>query len=221
MDRYTQAWERFVSGGFLEFGGHMDPAWQKGHTLSASFIVPVDVSPLRPRLDPLREALKNMPFVSLHPDHFMHITLLPLGFLVPEPERQDEISPERIAELERTARETLAKFPAFSVELANLNAFPGAAFVEVRDGGKLDRLRDVLSENCGLKPPSGLAHLTLAYFHAPDGSPVPQGLLSTISRFRSWPVGETPVARVDLTLLDLSAEYPEPERLARLPLKKT
>ncbi len=221
MDRYAQAWERFVSGGFLEFGGHMDPTWQKGRSLAASFVVPVDATRLRPRLDPIRESLKLMPFVTLHPDHFMHITILPLGFLVPDPQQRDEVSPERLTEVEAEARKALETFPAFSVELANLNAFPGAAFIEVHDGGRLDKLRDVLCDSCGLQAPGGLAHLTLAYFHAPDGSPAPRELVSTIARFRAWPVGEVPVDGIDLTLLDLNAEYPAPERFARLHLKKT
>lgn len=218
MNRYEQAWKRFVSGGYLEFGGHMDPKWKDGHALSASLMVPVDVSRLHDRIEPLREALKTQPFVSLHPDHFMHITLLMLGFLVPEPVSENEVSHKRLREIENESREALESFPAFSIELANLNAFPGAAFIEVYDGGKLDELRDAVCKNCGLKSAGGLSHLTLAYFQAPDNTPVPEGLISTISRFREWPVGEVLVDGVDLTLLDLNQDYPEPERLARMPL---
>lgn len=218
MNRYDQVWRNFTSERYLEFGGHMDPDWQDGHTLSASLIVPVDIEPLLPRIEPLRETLKDMPFVSLHPDHFMHITLLMLGFLVPEPEKENEISTERLLEIEMECKEILLDFPAFQVELANLNAFPGAAFVEVYDRGKLDELRDALCEGCNLKATEGLPHLTLAYFHAPNGSPAPGELVSGIAGFRKWPIGEIPVDRVDLTLLDLNSEYPEPERLAQMPL---
>ncbi len=161
-----------------------------------------------------------MPFVSVHPDHFMHITLLMLGFLVPEPEKENEISPERLSEVEVTCKKVLANFPAFRVKLANLNAFPGAAFIEVYDSGKLDELRDALCEGCGLEAAAGLPHLTLAYFQAPNGAPAPGELISGLAGFRKWPVGEIPVEHVDLTLLDLNAEYPEPEKLARMPLAK-
>ena len=198
----------------------MDPGWQDGHTLSASLIVPVDISPLRPRIDPLRETLEGMPFVSLHPDHFMHITLLMLGFLVPEPEKNNEISPERLSEVETTCKKILANFPAFQLELANLNAFPGAAFIEVHDGGKLDELRDALCQGCSLKAADGLSHLTLAYFHAPNGAPAPGELISGLAGFRRWPIGEILVEHVDLTLLDVNSKYPEPELLARMPLAK-
>lgn len=220
MDRYEQVWRRFSSERTLEFGGHMDPKWQDGHTLSASLIVPVDVSPLLARIEPLRDTLRGMPFVSLHPDHFMHVTLLMLGFLVPEPEKENEISPERLLEIETASKKALADFPAFRVEFANLNAFPGAAFIEVYDDGKLDELRSLLCKDCGLEAGGGLSHLTLAYFQAPEGAPAPGALISGIAGFRRWPVGEVAVDHVELTLLDLHSEYPEPERLARMPLKK-
>ncbi len=220
MVNYKRVWKSFVSGDSLEFGGHMDPSWQDGHTLSASFIVPVDVSVLKPRLEPLRDVLRPFPFVSLHPDHFMHITLLPLGFLVSEPKKENEISPERLTELEAKARRALQEFPAFEIELANLNAFPGAAFIEVYDAGMLGELRDRLCESCGMKSAAGPPHLTLAYFQAPDGTPMPEGLVPSIQQFRSWPVGKVPVDRIELTLLDLRLGYPEPDRVAQLQLRE-
>lgn len=215
---YAEIWEEFVSERRLEFGGHLDPAWQDGHARSASLMIPVDTVRLRDRLDPLRGALRTLPFVSLHPDHFMHITLLLLGFLVPEPEEPGEISSRRIADIEVRARRVLADSSPFDVELANLNAFPGAAFIEAHDGGMIERLRDALSSACGLEKPPGPPHMTLAYFHAPDGAQAPDELVSTIARYREWPVGEIRVEEVELTLLDLRRDYPEPECLAKMPL---
>jgi 2'-5' RNA ligase len=218
---YAEVWERFVRERRLEFGGHTDPAWREGHALSASLMIPVEASRYRERLEPLRDALRPFPFVSLHPYHFMHITLLLLGFLVEEPEEADELSRERLGEIEASARRALSGFPAFTVRLANLNAFPGAAFVEVHDDGMLDRLRDVLCDSCGLKKPSGPPHMTLAYFHVPDGTPAPEGLIRTIARYRGWGVGELAVESVEMTLLDLRLDYPEPETLVEIPLKKS
>lgn len=218
MEQYESVWRRFVHKRRLEFGGHMDPAWQEGHALSASLVVPVEVSRFRERLEPLREALRPFPFVSLHTDRFLHITLMPLGFPVDEPKGGNEISPARLREIEGRARVALSCFSAFSVRLANLNAFPGAAFVEAHDGGMLDRLRDALSLSCGLKKPLGPPHLTIAYFQAPDGTVAPQELIFAIARYRDWPIGEITVDSAHLTLLDLRSEYPESKRLARIPL---
>ena len=219
MEEYERVWERFVRERRLEFGGHMDPDWQEGHKLSASLIVPVEASRFHERLEPLREALRPFPFVSLHPDHFVHITLVLLGFLVDEPREEDEISRKRLEEIENSARIALSDFPAFILRLANLDAFPGAAFIEAHDGGMLDRLRDVLSLSCDLEKPPGPPHLTIAYFQAPDGTEAPEELISTIARYRDWPVGEMMVENVEMTLLDLRTDYPEPKTLARIPLR--
>jgi 2'-5' RNA ligase len=219
MEEYDFAWARFVRERRLEFGGHMDPDWQGGHRLSASLVVSGEAQRFHERLEPLREALRPFPFVSLHPDHFMHITLVLLGFLVDDPREENEVSRERLRDIEKRARIALSDFPAFTVGLANLNAFPGAAFIEAHDGGMLDRLRDALSVSCGLKKPHGPPHLTLAYFQAPDGTEAPEELVSTIARYRDWPIGEITVDNVEMTQLDLRSGYPEPEVLARLPLE--
>jgi 2'-5' RNA ligase len=217
---YAEVWERFVRERRLEFGGHMDPDWGGGHALSVSLMIPVEASWFRERLEPLRDALHPFPFVSLLPDHFLHITLLLLGFLVEEPEDEDEVSRKGLGEIEASARRAVSGFPAAEVRLANLNAFPGAAFIEVHDDGMLDRLREALCASCELNKPSGPPHLTLAYFQAPDGTPAPEELISTIAGYRDWDVGELAVERVEMTVLDLRLDYPEPEILAEMPLKK-
>ena len=219
MDPYEEAWRRFAGRRRLEFGGYTDPDWQDGHAFSAALVVPVDTTRLRDRLDPLRDALRPFPFVSLHPDRFMHITLLLLGFPTEEPKEPGEISLQRLEEIKAGARAVLASFPAATATLANLNAFPGAAFVEVHDGGVLERLRFALCEACGLRRPTGPPHLTLAYFHVPDETPAPDPLISAISRYRDWPVGEIPIKSVELTSLDLQKHYPRPEVLATIPLR--
>ena len=217
MDGYAAVWDRFKKDRRLEFGGHTDLGWREGHAVSASFVAPVDALYLRDRLKPLRDALRPFPFVSLHPDHFMHVTLLPLGFLVPEPRAGNELSRERLEELEAGTREALRGFPAFEVDLANLNVFPGAAFIEARDGGMLEKLRDAVCGQCGLEKPSGPLHLTLAYLQAANNAPAPDEFVATVERYRSWTVGTFFVDHVEITLLDLnSSRYPELETFARI-----
>jgi 2'-5' RNA ligase len=220
VERYAEIWERFKRERRLEFGGHTDPEWQEGHAVSASFVAPIEAPHLREGLRPLRDTLRSFPFVSLHPDHFMHLTLLPLGFLVPKPEDENELSRERLEELGERAREALVGFPAFELDLANLNVFPGAAFVEARDGGMLEKLRDVVCRQCGLEKPTGALHLTLAYLQEADGALAPDEFVAAIERYRNWPVGKISVERVEITLLTLgSSPYPELETFARIPLK--
>ena len=220
VEGYAKIWEQFKRERRLEFGGHTDPEWQEGHAVSASFVAPVEAPHLREGLKPLRDALRPFPFVSLHPDHFMHLTLLPLGFLVPKAEDENELSRERLEELGERAREALVGFPAFEMDLANLNVFPGAAFVEARDGGMLEKLRDAVSGRCGLEKPTGPLHLTLAYLQEADGALAPNEFVAAIERYRDWPVGKVSVERVEITLLTLgSSPYPELETFARIPLE--
>ena len=219
VEGYAEIWKRFKRERRLEFGGHTDPEWQEGHAVSASFVAPVEAPHLREGLKPLRDALRPFPFVSLHPDHFMHLTLLPLGFLVPKPEDENELSRDRLEELGERAREALVGFPAFEMDLANLNVFPGAAFVESRDGGMLEKLRDAVTGRCGLEKPTGPLHLTLAYLQEADGTLAPDEFVAAIERYRDWPVGKVSVERVEITLLTLgSSPYPELETFARIPL---
>lgn len=211
-------WEKFRRERRLECGGHTDPEWREGHDLSASFVVPVEAETIHESLKPLREAIRPFPFVSLHPDHFMHVTLLLPGFLVRDPKAKDELSCGRMKELASEAREVLAGFEPFSVELRNLNAFPAAIFVEVHDRGELRKLREAIRERCGLSQPPGPPHLTVAYIQAPDDTPAPEPFVETLERNRDVTVGELRVDRVELTLLDLGEEYPKPETFATLPL---
>ena len=215
---YEEIWSSFKSERRLEFGGHKDPKWQGDHALSASFIVPVNVSRFEDRLAPLREDFGRLPFVSVHPDRFMHVTLLMLGFLMPQPEKGNEVSPARLAEISRRGRRALKDFPAFDIEFANVNAFPGAAFIEAHDGGKISELQDALCDSCEIEKPPGPPHLTLAYFQAPDDTPAPEEVISTLENYRDWYVGETRVEKVSLTILNINSEHPDPETLAAIDL---
>ncbi len=218
MNGYEEIWEKFRGDRRLEFGGHTDPEWRDGHDLSASFLIPVKTEAIHEGLKPLREALWPFPFISLHPDHFMHITLLLPGFLVPEPDAKGELSPGRLKELASEARKAIANFSPFTAELRNLNAFPGAIFVEVHDEGEIGELREAIRARCGLADPPGPPHLTVAYIQAPNDSPAPEPFVEAIKRHRNAFVGEFSVDHVELTLLDLSKEYPKPETFATLPL---
>ena len=52
----------------------------------------------------------------------------------------------------------------------------------------------------------------------PDGTEAPEELVSAIAEFRHRPIGEITVDDVEITLLDIDSDYPEPETLARIPI---
>ncbi|MBA2693372.1 MAG: 2'-5' RNA ligase family protein [Rubrobacter sp.] len=219
MEEFANAWERFSSERVLEFGGHTDASWKGSHSVSACLVLPVDDGEFRDRLEPLRDALRPFPFVSLHPDHFMHVTLAPIGFPVDEPEHEEEVSWDDLEGIEANARDALADTRPFPLTLANLNAFPAAAFVEVHDeSGRLGNLCDALRKIPGLQKTSSLPHLTLAYFHALEGAEAPEDLIHAIEKYRDWEVAEIEAKEVKISLLELDSAYPHPKARARIKL---
>lgn len=220
MREFKKVWDDFKAGRRLEHGGHTDPEWRGDHTLSAAFVIPVEAEDFAGTLRPLKDALRPFPFVSLHPDYFMHISLVLVGFVDNAPENPDEFSEEKLEGLAQSAKDALSGFGEFGVRLANLGAFPAAAYVEAHDGnGEIDALRETLLIGCGLESKTGPPHLTLAYFRAEDGTEAPGDLIDAIEPYRDWPVGEFTVRSVDLTVLDLRSEYARPQTYARLPLR--
>lgn len=219
MEEFQKAWERFSSERLLEFGGHTDASWKGMHSVSACLVIPMDGGGFRDRIEPLRDALRPFPFVSIHPDHFMHITLAPIGFPMDEPEGEDEVSWDDLDKIEENARDILSGTSPFTLTLANLNAFPAAAFVEVHDeSGRLGKLCDTLRGVPGLEKTSSLPHLTLAYFHALEGAEAPEELVAAIKKYRDFPVAEIEAKEVKVSLLELDSDYPKPEARARIKL---
>ena len=66
----------------------------------------------------------------------------------------------------------------------------------------------------------GLNYLLPVVVEGTQGEPAPGGLISAMARYRDWPAGEFAVESEEMTLLDLRLDYPEPEVLAKMPLKK-
>ena len=174
MDVYDEVWERFVRERRLEFGGHTDPQWREEHALSASLVIPVQGSRFRERLEPLRTRCDLSRSSRCTPTSCTSRC----SSRASSRKNQNERTRSHGCGWRRSRRArgaNLSDFPAFTVRLANLSAFPGVAFVEVHEGEMLDSLRWALCEACGLEKPSGPPHLTLAYFHAPDGTAGPRG----------------------------------------------
>nr|WP_276129932.1 2'-5' RNA ligase family protein [Rubrobacter indicoceani] len=164
--------------------------------------------------------MRPFPFVSLHPDHFMHISLVIVGFLTAAPESPDEFSEEGLASLAESAGEAVSGFGEFRIDLANLGLFPSAAFIEAHDrNGEIDILRDALLVGCGLQSKPGPPHLTLAYFKVEEETDAPEGLIEAVEPLRNRTVGSFTARHVDLTVLDLCSEYARPKVFARLPLR--
>lgn len=152
----------------------------------------------------------------------MHISLVLIGLLKKEGDAPGDdansISHARLEEIKALALDALDGFGPFTFHLANLNAFPAAAFIEAHDDGEIESLAETLKMGCKFEDVVSPPHLTVAYFHSPDGSPAPDELVSAIENYRDWPVGDARVEEVELSLLDLNRDYPAPRPFARIPL---
>jgi hypothetical protein len=67
----------------------------------------------------------------------------------------------------------------------------------------------------------GHNYLLAVVIEGTQEEPAPGGLISAMARYGDWREGEFAVESEEMTLLDLRLDYPEPEVLAKMPLKKS
>jgi RNA 2',3'-cyclic 3'-phosphodiesterase len=218
-ETYARLWRRFVAEEKVQPGGHTRESWRRGRDHFAAFVIRVVDGSLFRRVDRIRVALQHYPFVSTHPDHFLHVTLLPVGFVVDQPVASDEIS---FADLDRIAtagESVVAEIQPFDVELASVNSFSVAPFIEIHSGSAtlLDlhqRLARAV-ERTVIFPdtdPGGdghenefVPHVSLAYYTKEASN---TQLVETIKWFRGRPIGRIAIRSIHLATIDTSQAYP-------------
>jgi 2'-5' RNA ligase len=173
---------------------------------------------LQPALDGCRTALSGYPFVRLHPDHFLHITLQELGFVREESASPDEISPARLEEFAHAAVGPISERDPFSLTLGGVNSFQDAAFLDVHDGGACTRLHTRLLELAAIpRAPryAYLPHVTIAYYTS--AAPI-AGLAASLVPWRDVSLGSFLATEVEIVTLRLDEPYPPLETYAVIPL---
>jgi 2'-5' RNA ligase len=181
-------------------------------------IVRVPAARLHPALADLRGDLGQLDGVRLHPDHFLHITLQELGFVVDAPTRTDEITPQRLEEFAQAAVDPISGAAAFHIALAGANSFQDAVFLGLRGGSPLVQIHKRLFDLAAIpRPPvyPYLPHCTVAHY---DGSLFPRTASQRIGPWREVVFGELTVAEVEIVTIDSSRPYPELESYAVIPL---
>ena len=215
---YHRVWETFQRSASTADGRHDTAHWRSHAGPYAFCVVRVPGAALQPALDGLRHDLKSLQGVRLHPDHFLHITLQELGFVVANPNRPDEMTPQRLEEFVQAAVEPIASTPAFSVELGGANSFQDAVFLDVHGGDPLVQLHERLFDlSASPQAPSYpyLTHLTVAHY---DGTPSPQEVTTFLAQRRDETFGALTIAEVEIVTLDPSTPYPEMKSYAVIPL---
>ncbi|MFM9108059.1 MAG: 2'-5' RNA ligase family protein [Chloroflexota bacterium] len=214
-----RVWQAFRTFGHVEDGRHDTGDWRSREGVFALAAIRVPAAALQPGLDELRAALAGFPFVRLHPDGFLHITLQELGFVVDRPARPDEISPTRLEEFIESAATVSAARGPVDLALVGANSFQDAVFLDVHDRDALAALQARLFDLAAIpraRTFAYLPHCTIAHYTAEAPS---THLAATIGRFRDRPFGAFTASRIEVLTLRLDEPYPPFETVAVLPFR--
>jgi 2'-5' RNA ligase len=221
MDRltatYERVWEAFQRSQSTVDGRHDTAYWRAHSDPYAACVVRVPAEDLQPNLTDLRRQLAELPGLRLHPDHFLHIMLQELGFVVESPRQPDEISAARLEEFAQSIVEPISSTRAWPVTLGGVNSFQDAVFLDVRGGAPLSRLHERLFDLAAmptLPSYSYLPHCTIAHY---DGTTPPDEAQALLAPWRSKPIGELVITEVEIVTLDPSEAYPELNTYAVIP----
>jgi 2'-5' RNA ligase len=215
---YRRVWEAFTRAPSTADGRHDTPRWRGSSGPYAACIVRVPAELLEPQLSAVREQLQTLPEVRLHPDHFLHIMLQELGFVVPHPSRRDEISAGRLEEFAQSAIDPVSSTSPFQITLGPVNAFEDAVFLETGGGTRLSKLHSRLYELAAIPIEPDypyLPHCTVAHF---TGVASAASAVTALSPFRTAPLGTLHVTEVEIVTMDAANPYPIFESFAVVPL---
>jgi 2'-5' RNA ligase len=215
---YKRIWSAFGYYPEIVDGRHDTPEWQGAPGSFAICLIRVPADVLQPSLDEFRHGLSAYPFVRLHPDHFLHISLQELGFVTEIPKQVDEITPARMDEFVTGATAALSDAVPFDIRLGGANSFQDAAFLDVHDRGQCSRMHSRLRELAAVPTRPKFAyipHCTVAHYTEEVAAP---GLQETIDRWRDRRFGSFTVHNLEVVSLDLNESYPQLVTIAEIPL---
>lgn len=219
IQAYDRVWSAFSEGTETADGRHDTQRWRAHADPFAACIVRVNAGDLGPGFGLLRRDLTHLHGVRQHPDHFMHIMLQELGFVVDDPYARDEISSGRLEEFAQAAIEPASSTSTFKVTMGGVNAFQDAIFLEVGSGAGLTLLHERLFELAavpGVPDFTYVPHSTIAHF---DGTASHAAALKAIAPWRREKLGEFVIDEIEVVLIDTGQPYPVLESFAVIPLK--
>jgi hypothetical protein len=218
-EAFRRIWRAFTEAERVADGRHDTPGWRGRGGPFAFCCVRIPALELQPDLDGVRLALGELPWVRLHPDHFLHVMLQEFGFVVESPRRRDEITPARLEELTAAAIAVGRDNRGFDLSLNSINAFRDAVFLQPgRGAGRCTRLHQRLREVAAVVTAPRYPYLPLATIAHFTGD-VPIGDLP--ERLQSWRgerFGGFPVRQIEVVTLRTDEPYPPLESHAVIPL---
>jgi RNA 2',3'-cyclic 3'-phosphodiesterase len=214
---YERVWDAFQRSQSTADGRHDTPYWRAHSGPYAACVVRVPAEALQPKLTILRRQLSELRGVRLHPDHFLHIMLQELGFVVESPRNPDEISATRLEEFAQSIVEPISAMRGLPVRLGGVNSFQDAVFLDVGGGGPLSRLHERFFDLAALPTLpsySYLPHCTIAHY---DGTTPHHEAQALIAPWRRELIAEFAIAEAEIVMLDPNEPYPELATYAVIP----
>jgi 2'-5' RNA ligase len=215
---YRRVWDSFCRSNTTEDGRHDTEHWRAHTSPYAACVVRVNAADLQPGLGLLRASLDHVAGTRLHPDHFFHIMLQELGFVVDHPAHPDEVSPARLEEFAMAAIEPVSMLLPLTVTLGGANAFHDAVFLEIGGAEIFAQLHARLFELAAIPAIPAfpyLPHCTIAHF---DGAASPAEAARVLEPWRTEIFGAFTLAEVEVVTLDPTEPYPHLESYAVIPL---
>jgi 2'-5' RNA ligase len=219
-EAFRRVWQTFRTFDRVADGRHDTADWRSNTGDYAVCIVRIPPGAIAAELEPVRKVLAVRPFVRIHPDHFLHITLQELGFLCDRPGRADEISPARLDEFVEAAARPVALTRPFEIDLGGINSFQDAAFLDIHDHGHCAKLHARLHELAAVPHMARygyLPHSTIAHYTA--DRPI-DGLAGALAPWRDTLFATFRVTQVEVVTLHRDETYPSLEPYAVIPLKE-
>lgn len=217
-ESFLRIWQHLRQATHVQDGRHDSDDWRGRTGPFAMCCIRVPAGALIDEFANLRLALEAQPMVRIHPDHFLHVPVLELGFVVEHPSRRDEIDLARLDEFIALAENPVRDFPNFLIELGGANAFLDAPFIDIHDGGWLSRIHRRLLDFMVVPPDTRypyLPHMTVAHFtgDAPVGR-----LPARLAEWRDTSFGAFMVGSVDVVTMATSEPYPDLDVVHEFPL---
>lgn len=207
-EAYRRIWQGLRQHRHVQNGRHDTPAWRARAGRFALCIIRVPQDALRGPIGELRAALDDVPFVRLHPDHFLHIPIQELGFIVANPSARDELSQARLDEFVHHARDPVSGFRPYQVRLGGVNSFLDAPFLDVYDGGWCSRIHHRLRGVVAIPPDTRfpyLPHVTLGHYTARRRI---ENLPALLTPWRDMPFGEFIATEMEIVTMAVDEPYP-------------
>ena len=220
-DRFTDVWERRKNIQLNVTKYWIDDDWTKGRSQYLTFHVRIRDEELIENIVEIQSRLSANACVAPFPQDYFHISVAGLGFLAKSEEYEDDILIENLQRIVNQAKEVLQTFSKFDVVFSKLNIFPDVVFVEVHDGGKIEKIFRGLQAIPEIRKrkfdyPSFLPHVSIMHFQKKEDF---TRLVSYLEKLRDTEFGKMTVSSIELVNAHLFKKHPRLKTIHTFELK--